>query len=130
MSDSEQRNFYFFRALGIKRILNYFSDTMSQIEEYILSAAVYFDDKQKHTHQPKNIETGFVISGRRHHNCFMTACILDSEMKYKKFKQIQGFITNSDRFIDRKEACIVAKKAGQVKDEPSILLELFSEDLY
>ena len=50
-----------------------------KMKEYILSAANYYNDEIKHQHQPNNIEIGFVICGRRHHNCIGT------------FTQISGF---------------------------------------
>jgi hypothetical protein len=39
----------------------------------------------------------------------------------------QGFLTNTDRFVDRKEAGQIAFDAGQIKEETK---RLFSEDLY
>ncbi len=42
------------------------------MKEYILSAANYYNDGKKHEHQPNNIEIGFVVCGRRHHNCIGT----------------------------------------------------------
>lgn len=46
-------------------------------------------------------------------------------------EEIQGFLTSANRFVDRKEAWIIAKKASQIK----YLLEinsglLYSEHLY
>ena len=37
-------------------------------KEYILCAAIHWDDGETYPHQPKNITTGLVICGRRHHN--------------------------------------------------------------
>jgi len=34
-------------------------------KEFILCAAIWINDKQKHEQQPDNIELGFVICGRR-----------------------------------------------------------------
>ena len=42
-------------------------------------------------------------------------------------KDIQGFLTSQDRFVDRKEAADIAYKAGQIKDITDCLI---SEDLY
>jgi hypothetical protein len=41
--------------------------------------------------------------------------------------EIQGFLTNTDRFVDRKEAAQIALDSGQIKEE---VKKLFSEDLY
>ena len=81
-------------------------------EEYILCAAVHYDDKIVHEHQPRNIKRGIVVAGRRHHNCIMTAMIL-SNGTLKQNDQVQGFITSKDRFVNRKEAFQVAKKVNQ-----------------
>jgi hypothetical protein len=40
--------------------------------EFIICSALYYNDGASHLHQPKNIDTGFVICGRRHHNCYGT----------------------------------------------------------
>jgi hypothetical protein len=34
-------------------------------KEYIICSAIWFRDGKKYEMQPKNIESGFVISGRR-----------------------------------------------------------------
>jgi hypothetical protein len=39
----------------------------------------------------------------------------------------QGFLTNTDRFVSRKEAAKIAFDYGQIKDETK---RLYSEDLY
>jgi hypothetical protein len=93
-------------------------------KEYILCAAIYFNDSKEYPHQPVNIKTGFVVTGRRHHNCYATlstighALGLDGIVK-NKFERIdrdnQGFITNTDRYVNRKEAWKIACNSGQVK---------------
>ena len=93
--------------------------------EYILCAAVHFRDEIKREHQPKNIESGIVVCGRRHHNALMTLFEFAKEPKSEKVKQ--GFITNKDRFVDRKEAAQIAYKCGQISKEQKTL---FSEDLW
>jgi hypothetical protein len=101
-------------------------------QEYIICAAIHFNDGKTHTHQPKNIEIGFVVTGRRHHNCFKTAFILAGEEVTKEYcrlkgNAIQGFVTSKDRFVDRKEGAEIAFTAGQI-DKPTTCL--FSEHLY
>lgn len=99
-------------------------------KEYILCAAIhYVDEGCIYAHQPKNIKTGFVVTGRRHHNCFTTVSILRDGKPYSGVNKIQGFLTNTDRFVDRKEAYIIAKDAGQILNESS-KPPLMSEDLY
>jgi hypothetical protein len=115
-------------------------------KEYVLCAAIYYNDGKEYPHQPKNIQTGFVICGRRHHNCISTLSTV-AGIKTKA-KDIQGFITNTDLFVNRQEAYLIALKAGQIKPRkedkelndwlklpqglPDILIseDLYSEDLY
>lgn len=99
-------------------------------EEYILCAAVWFDDGINRKEWSLNGKTGYVICGRRHHNCFASAYYLDPERKYKKFEKEQGFITNKDRFVSRVEAAEIAFLAGQIYQRTEHPMGLFSEDLY
>lgn len=93
--------------------------------EYILCAAIHWNDGFKRIHQPKNIETGVVLCGRRHHNILNSIYqILTHQMPGD---ETQGFITNLDRFVDRKEAGKIAFESGQIKQ---LTETLFSEDLY
>ena len=95
-------------------------------DEYILCAAIHFKDGKIHEHQPDNIESGFVITGRRHHNCYMSLHILNIPHIYPETR-IDGFLTSYDRFLNREEAGKFAFEAGQI-DKPTDCL--FSEDLY
>lgn len=96
--------------------------------EYIICSAIWFDDDKKHIHQPKNITSGYIIAGHRHHNCFETLGVIsDRNEKLLKYEKEQGFITNNNFFVDRKEAAEIAYKSNQIKE---IKKELYSEDLY
>lgn len=108
-------------------------------KEYILCAANYYNDGREHVHSPKNIILGFVTCGRRHHNCINTFAQIvgfpySEEANKIHRTEIQGFLTNTDRFVDRKEAYKIAFEADQIKgpnkgrSENSI--GLTSEDLY
>jgi len=95
-------------------------------KEYILCAAIWFSDGKTHEHQPKNVKHGFIICGRRHHNCYATKWIFDKT----SYPNTQGFITNRDRFVDRTEAYMIACLSGQINEDPEIEGTLISEDLY
>lgn len=101
--------------------------------EYIICSAIHFNDGNKHEHQPKNITEGFVVCGRRHHNCYTITWILkDNELVTDKMteangKAIQGFLTSKDRFLNREQAGKLAYEMKQI-DNPTNCL--FSEDLY
>lgn len=46
-------------------------------------------------------------------------------------EDVQGFVTNTGRFVDRKEGLAIALAAGQVLDPNNIRAkQLFSEDLW
>lgn len=109
----------------------------------ILCAANYYDDGKKHPHTPKNVETGFVICGRRHHNCiaiFAQMMGFEEEQKYSKdamtvkLTEVQGFLTSDNRFVSRKEAYTIAYANDQIvgpnKGYASNEIGLTSEDLY
>lgn len=104
--------------------------------EKIICAANYYNDGVVYDFRPKNIEEGFVICGHRHHNCiFIFAKIYgfpySEEAKKILQTEVQGFLTNTNRFVGRVEALEIAQKADQViTGYPNEALGLFSEDLY
>jgi hypothetical protein len=119
---------------------------MNNQKEFILCAAIYVNDNKKHEQQPKNIDTGFVICGRRHNNCYQTIKDLkgDVNIYFKSLgisdnnhRENQGFITSLDRYVSRKEAWKIAKLNNQIQfgliasenenEDESILI---SENLY
>jgi hypothetical protein len=100
-------------------------DIVTQSNEYILCAAIHYDDGIERIHQPENIKTGIVVCGRRHHNCLIIFTQFSYDRDKTKFKQ--GFLTNTDRFVTRKEAAHIAYKCGQINKQ---LKTLFSEDLW
>jgi len=94
-------------------------------DEYVICAAMYYDDGLPHIHQPKNIDIGFVVCGRRHHNCFAILNLINPTFDHSKVEQ--GFLTSKDRFISRNDAAELALQNGQIERPVNIL---FSEDLY
>lgn len=109
------------------------------IKEYILCAANRYDDGQTHVHQPINVNRGFVICGRRHHNCITVFAQIvgfpySSEAHIIRQTEVQGFLTNTNRFVTRKEAYKIAFEADQIvgpnKGYPENSIGLTSEDLY
>lgn len=120
-------------------------------KEYIICAAIHVKDGNKHQGQPKNIDSGFVVAGRRHNNCYATIQAiagLDEAIKKKilsaelnttleEQRKCQGFLTSTDRYVDRKEGWKIALANNQIvyglkasskdDDEEEILI---SENLY
>lgn len=104
---------------------------MSSIE-HIICAAIWLDDGQPHVHQPRNIKTGVVIGGWRHHNCIALGTLIDIELSLEqRAGRHQGFLTSTGRFVDREEAFQIASRSGQLDGRhvhcPGTL---HSEDLY
>lgn len=100
-------------------------------KEYILCSAIWYRDGKKHPHQPVNIESGYVICGRRHHNIINTLGSVFGKYTDGDTDDDQGFITNLNRYVDRVEGLEIAKKANQLIREQEITKgRLHSEDLY
>jgi len=96
--------------------------------EYVMCAANYIDDGIDYSFKPYNINTGRVFSGHRHPQIFE----LTRELyPYDIFGRLttQGFLTTKNRFLTRKEALILVKENGQLKNN-IIGGELTSEDLW
>lgn len=88
------------------------------------------------------------MCGRRHHNCYATAKAMagvdeairlkieniENRMSKQDFRDSQGFITSTDRYVDRREGFKIAKDNDQIQfgldscdDEDQTLI---SENLY
>lgn len=91
--------------------------------EYILCSAIHFDDGIDYNLKPYNIDKGLVYCGWRH------ACILEIMPRDQRHNNKQGFLTNKNRFLTRKEALELVKENGQLKND-TIGGILTSEDLW
>lgn len=108
------------------KLLNMLLDSKDERREYILCAAIYYDDGIERVHQPLHILTGIVVCGLRHHNCFATLVELFPKREYKN-NAVQGFLTSKNRFVDREFGSRIAFSAGQIENRYP---ELCSEHLY
>ena len=105
-------------------------------KEFIICAANYYDNGEEQSFSPRNTKTGFVVCGRRHHNCInIFSRIVGFPYDEKGLEllrtEVQGFLTNKDRFVTRLEALEIARESGQIiTGEGNPVLGLFSEDLY
>lgn len=81
------------------------------------------------------VKTGKIYYGHRHPHCIEA---MNGELSWTmnrqeigKVEKIQGFITNENRFVDRKEGLKIALANNQVKDVSDVRGDnLHSEDLY
>lgn len=80
------------------------------------------------------VETGKIFYGHRHDKCQNS---LNGELSWTMTRQqiaavekVQGFVTSLNRFVDRKEAWIIAKANNQIIRQSGGEGVLYSEDLY
>ena len=96
----------------------------------IICAAIKIITKAEYLNGNKEL----VVCGHRHCNCFAT--ISQMESSWRGGTKIQGFITHTGEFLDRKEALVHARECGQLSEthryyqEDHNIDELYSEDLY
>lgn len=101
-------------------------------KEYILCAAIWYKDLTSQRLLPKNVDRGIIICGHRHGQCIDTMKTLGG-LRTVTFsvdgvgEHEQGFLTNTNRFVGREEAGVIAYNAGQTE---KLKETLFSEDLY
>lgn len=101
---------------------------MMNEKEYIMCAAIWFDDGKKYNLQPSNIDSGLVLCGWRHGCIFpQIGGLVGERQKLGIFEREQGFLTNLNRFVGRKEAAHIAFNAGQIDQ---LKETLFSEDVW
>lgn len=100
-----------------------------ELPEHILCSAIWYNDGIARAHQPVNIESGIVACGLRHCNCFQILVTIFPDRSYLK-TCVQGFLTSKGRFVDRREAWMIALASGQVDPEPWEGSQLFSENLW
>jgi len=93
----------------------------------ILCSAILVDNDLEYEHQPRNISSGFVVCGMRHHNCFTV--LAQTDIEYKGMT-VQGFLTVNNNFVTREEAGIIALMSKQIEKLSYHNTKLYSEDLY
>jgi hypothetical protein len=81
-------------------------------KEKIICSAVYYNNGETYIHQPFNIKTGIVICGHRHHNALFILSKMN--LPINKRQITPGFLTNTNKFVNRKEAYKIAKSVNQI----------------
>lgn len=82
--------------------------------EYIYCAATWFKEQPTAHFLPDNIDKWVVIGGINHTQILHTANALLGNVQFQQGKQEYGFLTSTNRFVDRIEACIIAKSQNQL----------------
>lgn len=71
-----------------------------------------------------------IICAERHCDCY--EWMFDHRVKYDRSTCVEGFLTNTNQFVDRYEAMNMALDWGQVSEEDGYQSgqQLYSEDLW
>jgi hypothetical protein len=106
------------------------------MHERIYSAAIWYKDLPLAKKNPDNITQGVVVCGHRHGDIIATVVNLLGKRTCSfgedcSGESEQGFLTNQNRYVNRREGAEIAFKANQIKDIKRFNpFMLFSEDLY
>lgn len=104
------------------------------MRQRILCTAIHYDDDKKHSYQPINIKKGFVIIGYKHMNIkYIKQTLMNCHNNHLITQQ--GFLTNKNRFVDRKKALKIWKDNHKYdidydKKQFEGKTQLYSYDLY
>ena len=105
--------------------------------EHILCAAIWYkklplikpEVLRLRGFSPYNVDEGIVFCGWRHPNCLYQMVAITGLSQHEAGEEVQGFLTSTNRFVDRKEGLEIALKANQVINI-HYSKQLYSEDLY
>ena len=106
--------------------------------EEIICAAIWYRDLTPpnvksighELYLPRNIHEGIVFCGHRHVHCLYQMVAIYGLYQSQAGFEVQGFLTNLNKFVDREEALKIAIKARQVNYTKIKGKQLYSEDLY
>ena len=80
-------------------------------------------------HAAVKSKSGMIILGKCHADCFYLGTNIGLKMSSKP--EDQGFFTNKGRYVDRKKAASIAKKANQLDTtDKRKVIYLLSEDIW
>lgn len=100
------------------------------MEERIICSAIWYLDLKTPVFKPINTDNGIVFCGHRHPHCLHQMIAMTGKRQCEAGEEIQGFLTNLNRFVNRTEAATIALSCGQIKELQYSSSELYSEDLY
>jgi hypothetical protein len=105
------------------------------MNEKILCAAIWYvelplikNDIPSDLLRPVNCNTGIVFCGHRHPHCLYQMVAITGKYQHQAGKEIQGFLTSKNRFVDRTEAATIHLNSGGTLNYSTT--QLYSEDLY
>jgi len=100
-----------------------------------MCAAIWYKELETMKFLPTNVSVGTVVCGHRHGHCINTMSTL-AKLRTVTFapdgvgEHIQGFLTNTNRFVDRVEGLEIAKRENQLLNPDTVGKILFSEDVW
>lgn len=100
------------------------------MEEEIICSAIWYKELPTPIFRPLNVEDGIVFCGHRHLHCLHQMHAMTGKNESQAGERIQGFLTNTNQFVDRKEGAKIALESGQIEKLRFSKTLLFSEDLY
>ena len=109
------------------------------MEERILCAAIWYKELplikpemlEPRGFRPYNVDKGIVFCGWRHPSCLYAKCAITGLRNAESGELIEGFLTSKNRFVDRKDALVIALEQNQIINIANIRGNiLHSEDLY
>lgn len=118
-----------------------YGHNLKKQQEIVLCAAIWYKELDTIGHRdlegerdnlrvqrlPINCDRGMVFCGHRHLQAMRTMNSITGLSDHQAGESVQGFLTNYNRFVDRKEGGAIAFAAGQTD---TLKLHMFSEDLY
>ena len=98
---------------------------MDNKKEYILCAAIWYNDGIRRSFNPSPFESGLFLFGHRHSDCILTLQSIYPD--YSNHRIDKGFLTNYKNFVSRHQAAKIAYECGQTEKDEELLT---SEHLY
>jgi hypothetical protein len=100
------------------------------MEEKIICSAIWYKELPTPVYGPTNVDKGIVFCGHRHPHCLHQMVAMTGKKQHEVGEEIQGFLTNLNRFVDRIEGAKIALANKQIDKLEYSKTKLFSEDLY
>jgi len=109
-----------------------------ELNEKIICASMWFKELELKNPDvlklrgfaPYNVDRGIVFSGWRHVNCLYQMVAITGLRQCESGEFVDGFLTNKNRFVDREEGMIIAKREKQIGVKTYSNTTLYSEDIY
>lgn len=98
--------------------------------ERIICAANWYKELPTPVYGPKNITEGIVFCGHNHLMCLHQMVAMTGKRQSEAGPEEQGFITSTNRFVNREEAAKIALACKQIEKLNYSSKDLYSEDLY